>query len=59
MATFTQDKRALRIRTLQGKDVLLLSSFTGHEKTSRLFSCHLEMFSESETIKPADIVGKT
>ena len=59
MPSLTQDTRLLGVETSLGKDVLVLTGFTGREEMSRLFSYHLEMLSENDAIAPADIVGKT
>jgi type VI secretion system secreted protein VgrG len=58
MATYTQENRLLSVNTPLGKDVLLLTGFSGREAMSRLFSYQLEMFSEDEGILPKDLVGK-
>ena len=58
MATATQDTRQLGVETPLGKDVLLLTSFSGQEEISRLFSYRLEMSSTKAGIPGKDIVGK-
>ena len=58
MATVTQENRQLAIETPLGKDVLLLTAFTGHEEISRLFRFELDMLSEQDSIAAKDIVGK-
>ena len=59
MANFTnQGTRLLTLATPLGEDVLLLTSFTGEESLSQLFTYHLELVSEEECIHPAEIVGK-
>jgi len=58
MAKATQENRQLILETTLGKDVLLLTSFSGREEISRLFSYHLEAFSEKDSIPAKDIVGK-
>ncbi|MBI4586172.1 MAG: type VI secretion system tip protein VgrG [Planctomycetes bacterium] len=55
---YTQEGRGLALETPLGKDVLLLTHFSGREEMSRLFSYHLEMLSENDSIAPKDIVGK-
>ncbi|MCI0460379.1 MAG: type VI secretion system tip protein VgrG [Gemmataceae bacterium] len=55
---YTQDKRLLAVTTPLGKDVLLLSSFTGQEEMSRLFHFQLVMLSEKDSLAAKDIVGK-
>ena len=59
MSGVTQEHRQLAIQTPLGEDVLLLSSFSGGEELGRLFSFHLEMVSERDSIPAAEIVGKT
>jgi type VI secretion system secreted protein VgrG len=54
----TQENRQLIVKTPLGKDVLLLTSFTGHEEMSRLFTYRLEMVSKRDFIAAKDIVGK-
>jgi type VI secretion system secreted protein VgrG len=58
MAAITQDNRQLAIETPLGKDVLLLTSFSGREEISRLFRFHLVMYSPRDTISAQEIVGK-
>lgn len=58
ITTLTQKDRQLAVHTPLGEDVLLLSSFTGHECISRLFCYSLEMLSEDHAIAARDIVGK-
>ncbi|MCZ6794283.1 MAG: contractile injection system protein, VgrG/Pvc8 family, partial [Planctomycetota bacterium] len=58
MSEYTQSSRHLSLETPLGKDVLLLTSFTGHEELSRLFTYQLELLSEEKSIVPNDIVGK-
>jgi len=53
-----QANRLLVLKTPLGKDVLELTAFSGIEEMSRLFSYHLEMISDNNAIKPAEIVGK-
>ncbi len=55
---YTQDKRFIAVTTPLGKDVLLLTSFSGREEMSRLFHYQLAMFSENEALAAKDIVGK-
>lgn len=59
MATFTGEKRTLLMTTPLGQDALLLTSFSGTEEISRLFTYQLEMLSENDAIDPRDIVGKS
>jgi type VI secretion system secreted protein VgrG len=58
MSTLQQQNRLIAIDTPLGENVLALTSFSGHEELSRLFSYQLEMVSEEDSIKAADIVGK-
>jgi type VI secretion system secreted protein VgrG len=55
----TQANRILYVTPPSSADTLLLSSFSGTEAMSRLFSYQLQMVSESDAIQPADIVGKS
>ena len=58
MPAYSQDTRRIVIDTPLGDDVLLLSSFVGHEEMSRLFNFEVELLSEKESISPNSIVGK-
>lgn len=55
---YTQENRLLSLETPLGKDVLLLTEFSGAEEISRLFRYELVVLSESDSIAPTDIVGK-
>lgn len=57
MASLTQDDRPIALETSLGKDKLILTSFSGEERMSQLFSFSLEMISEDGGIKPDAIVG--
>jgi type VI secretion system secreted protein VgrG len=57
-AVIEQSERLIALDTPLGKDALILESFQGHEELSRLFSYELQMLSDDDAIKPADIVGK-
>jgi type VI secretion system secreted protein VgrG len=59
MASFTQDKRPLRVTTGLGKDALLLERFSGEEGVSTPFHFVLDMLSENPAIAPADMLRKT
>lgn len=59
MASFTQDKRPLRVTTGLGKDALLLERFSGEEGVSAPFHFVLDMLSENSAIAPADLLRKT
>ncbi len=54
----TQANRILHLSTPLGADVLLLSSFSGTETMSRLFSYQLKMLSAKDALEAKDIVGK-
>ena len=54
----TQKNRLLNLTTPLGDDVLLLTSFSGNEEMSRLFSFQLQMISDNNAITASDIVGK-
>jgi len=54
-----QKNRILFLTPPSGVDPLFLSSFSGTEAMSRLFSYQLQMVSESDTIAAKDIVGKS
>lgn len=56
--SFTQEARRIGINTPLGPDVLLLTNVDGLERMSRLYSYHVRMISERESIDPAEIVGK-
>jgi type VI secretion system secreted protein VgrG len=58
MATYTQANRVLTATTPLGKDVLLLTAFTGQEELSRLFVYQLDFLSEKHDLDAKDIVGK-
>ncbi len=53
-----QEKRLLNLNTPLGEDVLFLTSFSGDEEISRLFSFQLELISEETSIQAKQIVGK-
>ena len=54
-----QEKRQLSVDTPLGKDVLVLTAFTGTEEMSRLFGYELEFISDNNSISAAEIVGKS
>ncbi|MBI2480732.1 MAG: type VI secretion system tip protein VgrG, partial [Planctomycetia bacterium] len=54
----TQQERMLKLSTPLGKDVLLLTGFSGQEEISRLFRFQLEMISDNNVVTAADIVGQ-
>ena len=53
-----QASRLLMLRTPLGDDALVLTAFSGREEISRLFCFQLEMISDNNAIKAADIVGQ-
>ena len=53
-----QENRLLTLKTPLGDDVLLLTSFSGHEEMSRSFEFFLQMISDDNAIQAKDIVGK-
>jgi type VI secretion system secreted protein VgrG len=55
----TQEKRSITINTPLGKDALLLTSLSGKEEISRLYSYQLGAISENTSIAAKDIVGKS
>jgi type VI secretion system secreted protein VgrG len=57
LSRLTQANRQLGIDTSLGRDALLLTSFTGSEEISRLFSFKLTMLSVHGSIDPKKIVG--
>jgi type VI secretion system secreted protein VgrG len=58
MADFSQANRRLRITTPLGDDVLLLSSLTGVEGISTLFTFDAELIGRDETVDFDAIVGQ-
>jgi type VI secretion system secreted protein VgrG len=58
MGDYTQSERPIALTTPLGPDALLLTSFSGHEEMSRLFTYDLEMLSEDDAIDAKKIVGK-
>src|ERR1700722_4168718 len=55
----TQANRILYLTPPSTADSLLLSSFSGTEAMSRLFSYQLQMVSDNLAIQASDIVGKS
>ncbi|MBI4849053.1 MAG: type VI secretion system tip protein VgrG, partial [Nitrospirae bacterium] len=55
---FTQDNRLIAVDTPLGKDVLLLTDFSGTEEISSLFHFHLSFYSENHNITFKDIIGQ-
>ena len=58
MPPLTQENRQLAIDTPLGRDVLLMTSFSGHEEISRLFSFRLAVVSAQDSISPQALMGK-
>ena len=58
MASFTQDKRPLRVRTGLGADALLLERFSGEEGVSTPFHFVLDMLSENAAVDPTARVSE-
>jgi type VI secretion system secreted protein VgrG len=52
----TQQNRLIAVETPLGPDKLLLTSFSGQEQISRLFSYQLDMLSSDPAIDPLKIV---
>ena len=60
MPGYSQEDRPLILTTPLGKDVLLVTSFQGHESISQLFDFEMEMLAERGTKIPFDqILGHT
>ena len=57
MPSWTKDRRLLQIETSLGKDKLLLTSLTGQEAISELFSYEVEMLSIDHAIPPESLIG--
>ena len=55
---FTQENRSILIDTPLGKDVLLLTGFSGTEGISVPFSFELDLLSENHSVTFKDIIGK-
>jgi type VI secretion system secreted protein VgrG len=58
MATYTQQKRFLKVATPLGDDAMFLAGFRGQEAMSSMFGFHLELLSANQSITAKDIVGK-
>lgn len=58
-ASFTQEKRVIKITTPLGPDVLLLAGLSGQEAISSLFQFHLDLLAENRRqINFEDLLGK-
>src|SRR5579883_2119989 len=55
---YTQEGKLISVSTPLGEDTLLLQGLSGVEGISRLFSFHLELLSENDSISFTDIVGQ-
>lgn len=59
MPTYTQDNRPLSVKTPLGKDILLLTSISGHEAISQLFNFQLDMLAEDASkVKFEKLLGQ-
>jgi type VI secretion system secreted protein VgrG len=58
MAPLNQDRRLIAVTTTLGKDVFLLTGFSGQEEMSRPFRYQLDLLSENLAVAAKDIVGK-
>ena len=55
----TQEHRAFEVISPLGPDVLLFRRMTAVERLGRLFQFDLDLLSEDEQIKPADLLGQS
>ncbi|MDG1872265.1 MAG: type VI secretion system tip protein TssI/VgrG [Mariniblastus sp.] len=55
---FDQDTRSLRIRGLGPDDQFILTSFSGTEAISRMFSFEIEFLSINKKLEAKDVIGK-
>jgi type VI secretion system secreted protein VgrG len=58
LGTFTQSNAPIRIKTALGDDVLLLAGFGARETISEPFEINVQLFSESGSIDPVDVLRK-
>lgn len=58
MATPSQEDRLVSIETPLGQDVLFVRHFNATEAISRLFSFHLDLFSEKPSLPLDGLIGK-
>ena len=58
MQQATQDENSISISTPLGKDALILTRFVFHETMSQLFSINAEVFSNGQSIKQDELIGK-
>lgn len=58
MATITDTKRWLQLKSPLGKDQLILTGFSGEEAINGFFSFRLDLISPKEAIQPTDLLGK-
>ena len=54
----TQSHRPIAVNSPLGEDVLVLRRMTASEELSRLFEFQLELLSENDNIRPADVMGQ-
>ncbi len=59
MGNLTQNQQFIALETGLGKDRLILTSFTGEESLSQLFSYKLQAFSKDFSIDEKEIIGKS
>ena len=59
MGNLTQNQQFIALETGLGKDRLVLTSFTGEESLSQLFSYKLQAFSKDFSIDEKEIIGKS
>jgi type VI secretion system secreted protein VgrG len=58
MATITDAKRWLQLKSPLGKDTIILVGFSGEEAINGFFSFRLDVISPKEDIQPTDLLGK-
>jgi len=54
----TQSHRPIAVNSPLGEDVLVLQRMTASEELSRLFEFQLDLLSENDNIRPADVLGQ-
>ena len=60
MGEFTQENRRLQIDTPLGKDVVIITGFTGTEAISRPFGFQLDLIAENKTnVSFAKLLGQS
>ncbi|MBU2114234.1 MAG: type VI secretion system tip protein VgrG [Gammaproteobacteria bacterium] len=58
MQQATQDENSISISTPLGKDALILTRFVYHEAMSELFNIKADVFSNGQSIKQDELIGK-